>query len=1043
MADLLSIGITGIKVHRTALSTTGHNIANANTPGYTRQEAVMQTGIAMFEGFGYVGSGAEVDTVRRIFDQFLTQQVRYDTQQYQNAKTYRDNIEQIDRLLSDENSGLSPALDDFFSAMQNAADNPAYIPAREVFLGEARSMASKLETIHNRFLKQNETISGQIDAITTEVNVIAAGIAQLNDEIANAKGAQDTEPPNDLMDKRDELVRQLSEYVEVDVLEVDDGSYNIAIGKGQALVLRNESFRIEATPGVYDSSRVDIRYKSNTENIIITDSITGGQLEGMLSFRSESLDPALNALGRIAVGITMEMNRVNKLGIDLEGRFGENIFRDINDSEFSNNRTSAWTFNGEPNDKYLSVTFSDPAALTTSDYRLVFTGPDDNRYEVIRLEDEAVVLEGAVALDFPETLEFDGLEVTLLQGTFQAGDRFQIQPLRMAATQVEVEMTRPATLALAYPIRADTSLGNSGEATINQGQMISRDTEIFQTPGQLSPPLMIRFESPERYTILDYSDPQHPKQLSPPMRNLPFTPGGVNQIFPTDPGQTLVTSYREVLPQVAYLQPADQPRVTPLNSIFSERFSFSQFNEETSKWERHWPTLETEPGASVAEIAETLNTVPGVTARAYTSVELSGFTTARSGPSGTPYDPDMPTDIWINGHLMTIRGLGESQNIFMDGYPEDVPDGMNPNFLADRINHHYDLAEAGIYAKSDGVTLTIYSPNGENIDIEIRGDAPTPYDKGSPPPLVTLTPPFKTNPTLIAGPASLTNGSIDPGDGFRVSTGEVYELDITGRDTKGLLTETQGYDFTVDGPYTWEFSMPGGPQNQRLVLDKNYVDGETLVADIEAKIEKLIDRPGGVDVTIDELGNISFKIYTTMHGMSNQDTQRLTIGGELDVVMDNNIKMTTSPVTGNIFDGEPEALKTFKGFQFEINGRPEIGDTYFIEWNDDGSADNRNALDLAALQSSKTLNADDGGMSFNEAYGKVVEVIGVTTRQKQIATDSTQAILQQDEATMQNQSGVNLDEEAARMMRFETAYNAAAQVIRVAQELFDSLLAAF
>ncbi|MHA7879501.1 MAG: flagellar hook-associated protein FlgK [Saccharospirillum sp.] len=1017
--SLLNTAITGLKAQQEALRVTGHNISNANTPGYSRQEVVLAAEKPLFRGFGFVGQGVDVTSVRRITDQFMISQQRTDTSAYHNLNAYRSNIEQVDRLIADDRTSLQPQLDRFFASLQGGADNPAYIPSRDVVIGESQGLVERFKTLHKYLTDLNGTLNSQIDAMVGEINALADGIAQLNEEILSAQGSPTRTPPNDLIDKRDELVRQLSELIKVDV--VPDGErYNISIGNGQALVIGNDANRLAPAPGVQDPERFGVRFVSNVENLYVTDQLEGGQLGGLLRFRQDALDPALNNLGRIAVGLVQNSNAQHRLGIDLNGNFGQDLFRDLNDPDLAvADRVRGNALNELPRDQVLSVYFEDPGALTTSDYNLKFTGPADFNYEVVRTSDGQVVKQGSLPGEPPQDIEFDGLRVSLESGRFKAGDEFTIQPLRAAANQVELLIRDPAELAFAYPMRAQTSLGNQGSGTIDQGQMLSRDSNAFNVDGQLTPPLIIVFETPDRYSVLDNSDPGNPVPLEPPLQNIEYIPGTRNTIFTDDPGETLVSSWRPRLPQDPTITAGGTSALPPYNGINTERFTFSRTDPATGQVTQD-PTIITRTGASAAEIAEQLNRVEGVTARAYSEVQLTNFTN-----SGTPYDPDNPFEIWVNGYEITLDDLGPNQNIFMDGYPETLPEELGPNFLADRINAHYDLRAAGVTAKSDGQTLTIRDAKGNDIFIEMRGDKPQDVVVGAPP--------------VGGGPP---NNAIDPGDTFELSTGERWPVEPIAGNTRGQLNNLTGFDFSTGGPYQFEMYLPDG-RTGTIELTGDHATSADVKAEIEQKIGALLDSPGRVQASITARGEIEYQVFMKVSGTGNSDTAGVNVGGQVDVTMADGISLRTRPEAGAIFTGIPEAQSTYKGFQFEIGGRPEAGDSFSIDWNRGGVSDNRNVLDLVGLETTKTVNSRQGGMTFTEAYSQAVEQVGTKTRQAQIQTDAARGVLDSTEEELNSVRGVNLDEEAARLIEFQLAYNANAQSIRIAQETFDTLIGAF
>jgi flagellar hook-associated protein 1 FlgK len=223
----------------------------------------------------------------------------------------------------------------------------------------------------------------------------------------------------------------------------------------------------------------------------------------------------------------------------------------------------------------------------------------------------------------------------------------------------------------------------------------------------------------------------------------------------------------------------------------------------------------------------------------------------------------------------------------------------------------------------------------------------------------------------------------------------------------------------------------------------NHENAEDMKLEFQEKLNRLLDSPAFTEVSITPTGEVTYQIYTQLAGNGNLDTSRLNIGGQVDVVMADGIRLETTPTAAGIFAGVPEAKSSYMGFQFEIGGRPQAGDEFSIGWNSDGVSDNRNALKLVALETTDTINDLDGGMTFTEAYSQTVEQVGTLTSQAQIRSDAARAVLEGTESEVNAVQGVNLDEEAARLIEFQVAYNANAKVISVAQELFDSLLAAF
>ncbi|MGH8352640.1 MAG: flagellar hook-associated protein FlgK [Pseudomonas sp.] len=469
MADLLNIGLSGLAANKSSLTVTGHNITNVNTPGYTRQESIQATRIPQFSGAGFIGAGTQVVDIRRLASEFLTSQVRSSTSLNGDLSTYRAQIEQLDSLLANSQTGLTPGLQKFFAAVQVAAEDPANIPARQLLLSEAEGLAKRFNTVYDQIAKQNETINGQLGNQVDQVNRLASSIAQYNDAIATAKA--NGNEPNDLLDAREETVRQLAQFIGVQVIE-QDSSLNIFVGSGQPLVVGNTTATLSAVPGTNDPSRFDILFTSGGAQQNVTSLLTGGEIGGVLKFRGDVLDNAFNSLGRLALAISDEVNDQLGQGLDLRGLAGANLFRDINDPQSAALRvivppTNTGNIGG-------SITITDTTQLTSSDYQLSIAG---GNYQIRRISDNQVVA-GAAVGTLPGNVSFDGITVALTGTTFNNGDRLSLQPTRRAATDIAKVLDQPDQLALGGPAKAQATLNNRGTGKIGQPDLLSGPTPI-------------------------------------------------------------------------------------------------------------------------------------------------------------------------------------------------------------------------------------------------------------------------------------------------------------------------------------------------------------------------------------------------------------------------------------------------------------------------------------------------------------------------------------------------------------------------------------
>lgn len=325
--SMLSIGVTGLNAAQIGLLTTEHNISNANTEGYNRQRAVQSTGIAFQTGSGFIGQGTTVQTVQRLYNDVVSGQVAQSATRASELDAYYDQITLIDNMLADPNSGLSPALQDFFTGVQQVAADPASLPARQAMTSSGEALVTRFRSIEQRLGEQYANINDQLTHHVELVNSYAGQIADVNQRIVVAQSTSG-QPANDLLDQRDRLVAQLNLEIRVAVVTQNDGTFSVFAGNGQQLVIGGTANRLAATPSLDDSSRMAVSLNTGRNIQELPESVlNGGVIGGLVRFRSESLDPAANALGRVAASMALTFNAQHSLGQDLLGNIaGETGF---------------------------------------------------------------------------------------------------------------------------------------------------------------------------------------------------------------------------------------------------------------------------------------------------------------------------------------------------------------------------------------------------------------------------------------------------------------------------------------------------------------------------------------------------------------------------------------------------------------------------------------------------------------------------------------------------------------------------------------------
>ena len=459
MANLLNIGKTGLFAAQQGMATAGNNITNANVAGYSRQVVIQGAGAGQNIGGGFVGSGTEVTDIRRYSDPFLTNQVRVATSNTSSLSAFAAQISQVDNLLADSASGLSPAMQDFFKGVQDVSSNPGSTASRQALLSGGDALVARFQGLNDRMGEIRQGIEGQITEKITLINSYGGQIASLNERIAGAT-ATGQAMPNDLLDARDQLVLELNKQVKTTVVASENNGITVSIGNGQPLVVGKRPFELVAMASPTDPGRTQVGYVTGGKAVVLAESsLKGGELGGLFEVRSTSLDRAQNSLGRIAIGLASAFNAQHQLGVDPSGAPGEPFFT-IGKPEVSASRNNALT-----STTTVGATISDASKLTQSDYQV---GYDGSKYTVTRLSDKQVTVINPFPQTTPQTI--DGVDFAIA-GNATTGDSYLVRPTVNGASALSVAITDRNKIAAGAPIVTAATSGNKGNATISEGSV--------------------------------------------------------------------------------------------------------------------------------------------------------------------------------------------------------------------------------------------------------------------------------------------------------------------------------------------------------------------------------------------------------------------------------------------------------------------------------------------------------------------------------------------------------------------------------------------
>lgn len=518
--SLLGIGTSALQAFRSALNTTGHNIANANTPGYSRQRVDLTSSTPQYAGYGYIGTGVHTDSVQRIYNSFVDSQVRNYTASASEFQTFHHYATQIDNVLADPDAGLSTAMQRFYSAAQDLSNDPGSTAARQAMISEGQGLVERFHSLGGWLGDMGAQVNSELKASVTDINRISSGIAELNEKIVFAYGVANQQPPNDLLDQRDQLVRDLSEHVSVTTLTQDDGAMNVMIGTGQTLVVANTTTELTTYRGAGMNGPLQIALQAGANGQVpITDQLSGGKIGGLLGFRERVLEPALNELGRTAIGLGEFFNAQHQSGTDLNGELGQAFFSFPDPQWDAHPGVSS----------SLSVAWGDISQLSGANYKLQYDGA---AWALSRTDTgEAVTMAGSGTAGDPFVV--DGMRITV-DAAAAGGDTFLIQPTHSGAQSLQMLLNDPSRIAAASPILSAAATANNGSGIISAGKITDIGNPAFQaSPGSLTPPVMIRFTGATTYEVYDNSNPASPSLLETVSGYDPATGG---EVFPTPGG---------------------------------------------------------------------------------------------------------------------------------------------------------------------------------------------------------------------------------------------------------------------------------------------------------------------------------------------------------------------------------------------------------------------------------------------------------------------------------------------------------------------------
>ncbi len=473
MSDVFGISVSALQAFQNAINVTANNVANASTAGYDRETVNLTEAIPQSNGAATVGAGVVVNGISRAFSQAAANQLNTSQSSLGQLNALQSYSNQIDNLFGTTVGGLSTALQSFYNGFSNVADAPTSTASRQALLGQAQGVASSFQNASGELNSLNTDVNSRISSDVTQVNSIAQAISSLNAQVVTGTAQAGGQPPNELLDKRDQLVSNLSQLVNVTTTTDTNGALNVFIGNGQPLVLQAQTLNVSVVPNQFNASQLEI--SSTASGAVISNNITSGDLGGLLAARSQVINPALNQLGQVATAFAQTINSQQAQGLDLSGNLGANIFSvGAPLATGSSANTDAVTAS-------VSVSPNGLGALTANDYILSFMGGTPKLTNTA--DGTSVTPAGAGTVASPYTAA--GISI-VLSGAASNGDQFLVRPTATAASSLQVVLSNPAQIAAAGAIKTAAAATNGGAAIISSGTVLNSANPNLLTPATIT-----------------------------------------------------------------------------------------------------------------------------------------------------------------------------------------------------------------------------------------------------------------------------------------------------------------------------------------------------------------------------------------------------------------------------------------------------------------------------------------------------------------------------------------------------------------------------
>ena len=997
MTDLLSIGANALKTNQSALAIVSNNIANVNTEGYVRQELDIKENLPTKAGLVYVGSGAVATGVRRAYDSFVESSVRSSVSDLAAQSPLIDYSNRMIDILGDQSASLTPALDEFFDGIKELSLDPSSELRRDTALSNAKGLASRFNELGHQLQLIDDETKNQLSYKVSEFNALTDQLAVINQKLVRQSDLK-RQPP-DLLNSRDQVLVELSKRFRVSVEQAANGMVSVTVGKN--------ANGVKVVDGG-SAKQMGVEYKTATspaEATLVLDAYgdrqdlsgltgAGGEIGGLLQFRSSVLAPSMNNLNLLAATVSNEVNSALSGGMDLYGDKGGPLFDTplVFSADVKNTASNPG----------VSIQVTEKRPENSHSLELIF----DKKNDRWLINDQSTGLK--FVSPNARQMSINGLRIGI-SGDIQDGDRITIGATSSAAESMRVVMTDPNRLAAGdlYGMTFGAENSGSARASVEFAQ---------QTPASLVKPI--------QETLVNNLNPAAAVSINPnnfqPLVSIPAGTSNVtltlSKEYPADVEMQVFTREGQHLFGSAGLADSQLSLMLSENNGFGAGASYSaqQLNADQGYMGKPWRI------GAVSQSLSELNEQGAAIVKQEAVIQSSALP-ARTNSTGSTLNIVDQADLKLNGKALSALPLANGTSLTSAA----VVSWLNTN-----ISTH-------------GLALVAKAENVIDIsrqDIDLNASS------------------LSINGSTINLPSSM-NSLVDLANAINQSTSDTNVEAVIGVNNSLRLQNTVGNEaasITLNSPAS-VFKSLAGEVRAAIKIEATRTGGDSSQKEVALTLSSqgtssdLAALGFSSSLYIDDTLSEDLIVFATGATSASATLAADYSAGEVDPLALRNRITHFEFISDTQYQIKDDATGTvlatrdnlsgqdlqYQSIRMQMEGEPKKGDTFSVDGNRSGLGSNENALRLTALESKKVFGASQ---NFHDGYLSILTTAGNTSRLAEVAEQALEIVHDQAVRAKDEKSGVNLDEEAANLIRYQQAYQASARLMQTANQLFDALL---